>query len=271
MSDSISDSFKTGLTIRIFFETGRQWLEMALVYFLEASCPSVHISGLENPQVFDLWLWVTWWKPTWIQVWHFEIEIPVGYGSGSPVSALMLCINLEGWVTCHAKQWPTPTSFIWHGWDVQTDNFWTIGIQGIYLECNKILLGMFDICELMVSEPGVYRLYAQSAITFYLACLTCANRWFLNHWYIGYIKYHFIWHGWDVWTNNFWTIGIQGICSECNNILFGLFDMCKLAISEPLVYRLYVWSAISFYLACLTCANPLFLNHLYIGYMFRVQ
>jgi hypothetical protein len=60
------------------------------------------------------------------------------YGSGSPVSALVLCVNLEGWVTCHAKQWPTPTSFIWHGWDVQTDNFWTIGIQGIYLECNKL-------------------------------------------------------------------------------------------------------------------------------------
>jgi len=114
-----------------------------------------------------------------------------------------------------------------------------------------------------------------------------------------YIQYHFIWHGWDVWTNNFWTIGIQGTCSECNNILFSLFDMCKLAISEPLVYRLYVWSAISFYLACLTCAkltfseplvsrvyvwsamsfylacltcaNRQFLNHWYIGYMFGVK
>jgi hypothetical protein len=140
-----------------------------------------------------------------IAFWNWNTH---GYGSGSPVSALMLRINLEGWVTCHAKQWPNPTSFIWHGWDVWTDNFWTIGVQGIYSECNKISLGMFDMCELTVSEPGVYRLYAWSAITFYLACLTCVNQQFLNHWYIGYIQYHFIWHGWDVQTDNFWTIGI---------------------------------------------------------------
>src|SRR5882762_4700201 len=31
-------------------------------------------------------------------------------------------------------------------------------------------------------------------------------------------------------------------------------------ISEPLVYRLYVRCAITFYLACLTCANQLFLT-----------
>ena len=121
--------------------------------FIEASCPSVCISGLENPQVFDLWLQVTWWKPTWIQV--FRNWNTCGYGSGSPVSALMLCINLEGWVTCRAKQWPTPTSFIWHGWDVWTDNFWTIGIQGIYSECNKILLGMFDMCELRLNMSAL--------------------------------------------------------------------------------------------------------------------
>jgi hypothetical protein len=55
---------------------------VALVYFLEASCPSVHISGLEKEQVFDLWLQVTQWKPTWIQVLHFEIEIPMGMDPG---------------------------------------------------------------------------------------------------------------------------------------------------------------------------------------------
>ena len=34
---------------------------------------------LENPWVFDSWLWVTWWlKPAQIQIWHFEFEIPVG-------------------------------------------------------------------------------------------------------------------------------------------------------------------------------------------------
>jgi hypothetical protein len=40
---------------------------------------------LENPWVFDPWLWVTrWLKPTRIQVWHFEFEIPVGTDPGHP-------------------------------------------------------------------------------------------------------------------------------------------------------------------------------------------
>ena len=102
------------------------------------------------------------------------------------------------------------------------------------------------MCKPTISEPFVYRVYVQSAITFHLACLTCANWPFQNH-------------------------CIQGICSDCNNILFGLFAMCKPMISEPLVYRLYVWCAITFYLACLTCVNQWFLNHWYIGYMFGVK
>ena len=40
---------------------------------------------LENPQVFDSQLQVTsWLKPTWIQVWHFEFEIPMGTDPGHP-------------------------------------------------------------------------------------------------------------------------------------------------------------------------------------------
>ena len=80
-------------------------------------------------------------------------------------------------------------------------------IQGICLDCNNILFGMFAMCKLMISEPLVYRLYVWCAIRFYLACLTCVNRWFPNHWYIGYIfgvKSHFIWHVWDVQTDYFW-------------------------------------------------------------------
>src|SRR5258705_8614414 len=50
------------------------------------------------------------------------------------------------------------------------------------------------------------------------------------------------------------------VLHHCNNILFGMFAMCKPMISEPLVYRLYVWCAITFYLACLRCANRLFLT-----------
>jgi hypothetical protein len=42
--------------------------------------------------------------------------------------------------------------------------------------------------------------------------------------------------------------------------------MCKLMISEPLIYRVYT---ISFYLAWLRCANWQFMNHWYTGYMFR--
>ena len=144
-----------------------------------------------NPQVFDLWLWVTWWLiPTQIQLWHFEIEIPMGTDLG------------HSWVhSCSALTW----------WDE-------------YLQCKAMA----------------------HSHKFYLACLTCANRPFRNHW-------------------------IQGICSDCNNSLFGLFAMCKPMISEPLVYRLYVWCAITFYLACLTCVNQWFLNHWYIGYMFGVK
>src|SRR6266481_5301441 len=92
----------------------------------------------------------------------------------------------------------------------------------------QVLFGMVEMCKLTISEPLVYRVY---------------------------------------------------ICSECNNISFGMFDMCKLTFSEPLayrvyvliamcklmipeplVYRLYVWCAITFYLACLRCANRLFLT-----------
>jgi hypothetical protein len=40
---------------------------------------------LENPRVFDSRLQVSrWLKPAWIQVWHFEFEIPVGTDLGHP-------------------------------------------------------------------------------------------------------------------------------------------------------------------------------------------
>ena len=55
-----------------------------------------------------------------------------------------------------------------------------------------------------ISEPLVYRLYVWCAITFYLACLTCVNRWFLNQ--VTYL--------------------------EWNHILFGMFE-CKLTLSDP--------------------------------------
>jgi hypothetical protein len=45
-----------------------------------------------------------------------------------------------------------------------------------------MLFGMFDMCEPTISEPLVDRVYVRNAIKFYLACLTCANRRFLNHW-----------------------------------------------------------------------------------------
>jgi len=90
------------------------------------------------------------------------------------------------------------------------------------------LFGMFDMCKLTFSEPLIYRVYVLIAITFYLACFQCANQRFLNH-------------------------CIYTICLVCHNILFGMFEMWKPMISEPLVYRVYVWSAITFYLACLTC------------------
>ena len=52
---------------------------------------------LENTRVFDSRLWVTWWlKPAWIQVWHFEFEIPAGMDLGHPqvhLCSALACAN----------------------------------------------------------------------------------------------------------------------------------------------------------------------------------
>ena len=47
ISGSVSGSFKACLTIHIFLETGRHLLELALVDFLESSCPSLCVGGQE--------------------------------------------------------------------------------------------------------------------------------------------------------------------------------------------------------------------------------
>jgi hypothetical protein len=56
---------------------------------------------LENPWVFDSQLQVTWWlKPTQIQEWHFEFEIPAGMDLGHPqvhsCSALLM-LDKSNW------------------------------------------------------------------------------------------------------------------------------------------------------------------------------
>ena len=53
---------------------------------------------------------------------------------------------------------------------------------------------LIEICKLMIHESLVYRLYVLCAITFYLACLRCANQWFCYGYriYIPYITYSFI-------------------------------------------------------------------------------
>jgi len=135
-----------------------------------------------------------------------------GYGSGSLMSALMLCLNLVGWVTSNAKQWPTPTSFIWHVWHVQTDPFGTTGYSVYVQIAITFYLACLPCANRWFLNLLVNRLYVRCAITFYLACLTCVNQWFLNHWYIGYmfgVKSHFIWHVWDVQTNYFWPRAVS--------------------------------------------------------------
>jgi len=56
MSDGISGSFKGGLTIHIFLETDRQWLEMVLVNFLESSCPNLCVIGPDFIQHCEEWI-----------------------------------------------------------------------------------------------------------------------------------------------------------------------------------------------------------------------
>jgi len=70
---------------------------------------------------------------------------------------------------------------------VRTGSVWSEGVQAIGSKWNAICIGVFDMCEPMISELLVYSVYVRSAIAFYLAWLTCANREFLNHWYIGYM------------------------------------------------------------------------------------
>jgi hypothetical protein len=51
------------------------------------------------------------------------------------------------------------------------------------------------MCEPTICELLIDRVYVQSAIIFYLAFLTYANRRLLNQWYIGHIfevQSHFI-------------------------------------------------------------------------------
>jgi hypothetical protein len=60
---------------------------------------------LENLWVFDSQLWVSWWlKPTGIQVWHFEFEIPMGTDPGHPqvhsCSALCQMCNWHSLYLC---------------------------------------------------------------------------------------------------------------------------------------------------------------------------
>ena len=58
-----------------------------------------------------------------------------------------------------------------------------------------------------ISEPLVYRLYVQCAITFYL--FNMCEPMISEPGYIFGVKSHFIWHVWDVQTNYFWPRAVS--------------------------------------------------------------
>ena len=107
-------------------------------------------TSTQEPMNFDPWLWVTQWlKPAWIQVWHFEFQIPMGMDPGHP--QVHLCSALTDIPLVFTS--PFTMSFVW----LSSPQFmWELYLQQVMSQAVLSLLHSVSIWAYLCSSELIW-------------------------------------------------------------------------------------------------------------------